>query len=299
MLAHVTGAGAAGVVPRSLVWATDIDVLPADHVVHRSDDHLVVRSPSNPTHYWGNLLVFDRPPRRGDRARWEDAFAAEFADQPVTRHRTFGWDRTDDSVGETRTEFEPAGYELERTVGLVAAPQEIRPHRRANRDVVVRALRPEHGAFHEPADDHLWEQVVEMQVAGRDPDHFAEELYRAFSRRRLDDLRELFAVGMGSWYVALLGDQVVASCGVVVKDGRGRFQSVDTAADHRRRGICSRLVVEAAHDAAARHGAARLVIAADAEYHALGIYESLGFRPVERVNGVYLQPAEDRVAAGA
>jgi ribosomal protein S18 acetylase RimI-like enzyme len=135
--------------------------------------------------------------------------------------------------------------------------------------------------------------VVEMQVAGRDPGRFAEEAYRIFSRRRLDDLRELFAAGMGSWYVATLGDEVVGSCGVVVNDGRGRFQSVDTAVHHRRRGICSRLVVEAAHDAAARRGAARLVIAADAGYHALGIYESLGFRPVERVNGVCCQPAED------
>ena len=118
--------------------------------------------------------------------------------------------------------------------------------------------------------------------------------HRAFCRRRLGDLRDLFAAGHGAWYVALLGDEVVGSCGVVVKDGRGRFQSVDTAAHQRRRGICSRLVVEAAQHAAGRHGARRLVIAADAHYHALGIYESLGFCPVERVNGVCLQPVEDR-----
>jgi ribosomal protein S18 acetylase RimI-like enzyme len=275
------------------VWATDIDVLPGDHVVRRRDDHLVVRSPSNPTHYWGNLLVFDRPPRAGDRERWEAVFAAEFADQPAVRHRTFCWDRIDDAIGEARAEFEPADYDLERTVGLLAVPDEIRPHRRANRDVGITALEPQHGA----ADDHLWEQVVEMQVAARDPDRFPEEAYRLFSRRRLDDLRELFAAGTGSWYVAILGDEVVGSCGIVVRDGRGRFQSVDTAVHHRRRGICSRLVVEAAHDAAARHGAMRLVIAADAGYHALGIYESLGFRPVERVNGVCLRPAEDRGGA--
>ena len=275
--------------PRSLVWATDIDVLPADHVVRRRDDHLVVRSPSNPTHYWGNLLVFDSPPRAGDRARWEAIFAAEFGDEPAIRHRTFCWDRTDDAVGAAPSEFESAGYGLERTVGLVAAPREIRPHPRANRDVLVRAL--------SPADEDLWEQVIEMQAAGRDADRFEEQAYREFSRRRLVDLRELFAAGQGSWYVALLGDEVVGSCGIVVKDGRGRFQSVDTAAHQRRRGICSRLVAEAAHDAAVRHGAQTLVIAADPQYHALGIYESLGFRPVERVNGVCLQPTEDRAGA--
>jgi hypothetical protein len=34
------------------------------------------------------------------------------------------------------------------------------------------------------------------------------------------------------------------------------------------------------------------VIVADPEYHALGIYESVGFAPVERVGGVCLAPPE-------
>ena len=36
----------------------------------------------------------------------------------------------------------------------------------------------------------------------------------------------------------------------------------------------------------ATYGATRLVIVADPDYHAAGIYESVGFRPVERVCGV-------------
>jgi ribosomal protein S18 acetylase RimI-like enzyme len=273
-------------VPRSLVWATDIDVLPADRVAVRRGDHVVVRSPSNPEHYFGNLLVFDEAPGPGDRARWEELFAAEFADEPRVRHRTFSWDRTDGTLGAVASEFQAAGYDLERTVGLVAAPAEIHAHPRGNREVTVRPLRPDGDAGH-------WEAIVKIQVAGRDP-RFDEHAYRRFSRRRLDDLRALFSAGRGAWYVALLGEEVVGSCGVVVTDGRGRFQVVDTAASHRRRGICSRLVVDAAHHAAASHGAERLVIAADADYHALGIYESLGFRPVERVAAVCLQPPGDR-----
>jgi len=38
--------------PRSLVWATDIDVLPQGRIVQRRERYLVVRSPSNPLHYW-------------------------------------------------------------------------------------------------------------------------------------------------------------------------------------------------------------------------------------------------------
>jgi ribosomal protein S18 acetylase RimI-like enzyme len=73
---------------------------------------------------------------------------------------------------------------------------------------------------------------------------------------------------------------------------------VDTAECHRRQGICSRLVVDAARHAAGEHGARRLVICADPGYHALGIYESLGFRRVEVVTGVLRQPPGDVPSRG-
>jgi ribosomal protein S18 acetylase RimI-like enzyme len=266
---------------RALVWATDVDVLPPDRVVERRDGYVLVRSPSNPTHHWGNLLFFPEPPGRADGARWEAAFEAEFADDPAVRHRTVAWDTSDGSVGRAREEFLPRGYELQQTVGLIASPSQIRPHARENRDVEIRSPAP--------GDEELWDRVLELQVATRE-EIYEEESYRMFRRRRLDDLRALFRNGRGAWYVGLDGDEVVGSCGVVVTGGRGRFQAVDTAEAHRRRGICSRLVVEAAHDAAERHGAERLVIAADPDYHALGLYESLGFERRELVSGVVRPP---------
>jgi hypothetical protein len=53
-------------VQRSLVFATDIDVLAIDHTVRRREDYLVVRSPSNPAFWYGNFLLFDGPPTAGD-----------------------------------------------------------------------------------------------------------------------------------------------------------------------------------------------------------------------------------------
>ena len=273
-------------VPRSLVWATDLDTLPLDHVVERRGGHLLVRSPSNPSHYWGNLLLFDEPPAPGDAARWEALFASEFGDEPRVRHRTFAWDRADGALGAAREEFEGLGYDLEESVGLVADAERVLPHPRENRDVVVRALDPTHGA-----DAELWDAIVELQVASRDEGH-DEEGHRAFCRARLEDRRGLFRAGRGAWYVALDPETgaVAGSCGVVVAGGRGRFQVVDTALPYRRRGICSRLVVEAAGRSAERHAAERFVIAADPHYHALGLYESLGFERRERVAGVCRWP---------
>jgi ribosomal protein S18 acetylase RimI-like enzyme len=272
--------------PRSLVYATEIDVLPADRIVERRNGYVLVRSPSNPAHYWGNLLIFDAPPAEGDAQRWEHLFAQEFGDEPRVRHQTFAWDKTDGSAGSAREEFVPRGYDLEEIVGLVAEREQLIDHPRANREVVVRALDPASGA-----DAQLWDAVVELQVEGRDEGH-TEELYRSFTLARLADRRAHFQAGRGAWYVALdpsSGD-VAASCGIVVTAGRGRFQVVDTALAYRRQGICSRLLVEAARNAADAHGAERFVIAADANYHALGLYESLGFARHERVLGVCRWP---------
>ena len=71
------------------------------------------------------------------------------------------------------------------------------------------------------------------------------------------------------WFVAQVPDgEIVASCGIVVTHGRGRFQAVDTAEAHRRRGIASRIVHDVGRVAFDRFGAEQLVIVADAEYHA-------------------------------
>lgn len=277
-------------VPRSLIWATQVDVLPLDCVVERKDEYLLVRSPGNPTHYWGNLLLFDQPPGVGDGRRWERLFEVEFGDEPRVRHRTFAWDRTDGEAGLAREEFVRRGYDLEESIGLVAERRQVRAHPRENLEVLIRTLEPAPGA-----DEESWDAVVELQVANREESH-DEQGHRLFARARLNDLRAQFRVGGGAWYVAVdpAGGGIVASCGVVVAGERARFQAVDTALAYRRLGISSRLVVEAAQRSAATHRATRFVIVADAGYHALALYESLGFSRQEHVFGVCRQPhAED------
>lgn len=274
-------------VPRTLVWATELDVLPLDRVVERRRGYLVIRSPSNPVHYWGNLLLFDRPPAAGDGDRWEALFEAEFEAEPLARHRSFAWDEGSGRAGAAHEEFGARGYDVHENVGLVAEADAITPHARENREVIVRALDPAVGT-----EEELWDAVVELQVAGRDEAQEEQE-YRSFSRARIEDRRRLFRAGRGAWYVALdpASGSVAASCGVVVTDGRGRYQVVDTAAAHRRRGIASRLVVEAARHAAGTYAAERFVIVADLGYHALGLYESLGFERREHLVDVLRRPA--------
>jgi len=273
--------------PRTLVNATNLDVLPADKVIERRDDHFVVRTPSNPQFYSGNFLLFDEPPDAGDGERWEALFDEAFAYEPRVRHRKFTWDTAQCPFGLARKELEPRGYELDESVGLVA--EALHPHDRENREVEIHALDP----F---GDEELWHGILELQIANRDLVFSDAASYRSFTAARQADQRELFRAGRGTWYAAIEPEacEVVGSCGIVVTDRRGRYQAVDTAEAHRRRGICSRLVVEASRLSTEAFGTERFVIVADAGYHALGLYESLGFERRERVVEALLRPPRGR-----
>ena len=77
----------------SLGWRTELIFHRFDGEVVARDDCLLVRTPASPTFYWGNFLLFDRPPREGDAAAWLAAFEAEIASrQPESRHLAFGID---------------------------------------------------------------------------------------------------------------------------------------------------------------------------------------------------------------
>ena len=269
----------------SLVWATDVDVLGPDHTIERRDGYWVVHSPSNPTFWWGNFLLFDEAPAPGDGERWERLFVQEYAGRPEVTHRTFAWDRVDGEIGAAEQELVGAGYELEKSSGLIARAEQITEHPRANSEAQVKALDPD-------GDELLWAAVLDVQMANAHQDFGDTGYHQNFLRRRQQEHQTIFRGGRGAWYVALLDGAVAGSLGIVVTDRRARYQLVDTAEAFRRRGIASRLVADAARDAMSRHPIDNFVIAADPDYHAIGIYEGLGFERVELVVGAMRKPAD-------
>ena len=83
---------------RSLAYRTDLALLElAGSKVEDRGTHLVVRTPQNPTFYWGNFLLLARPPAADGGEHWLDTFEREF---PGTRHRAFGVDGTDGSTAD-------------------------------------------------------------------------------------------------------------------------------------------------------------------------------------------------------
>jgi GNAT superfamily N-acetyltransferase len=229
--------------------------------------HLVVRTPANPGFWWGNFLLFGRPPGPGDGARWAGLFAAEF---PDAAHLALGVDGTEGALGDP-AERERLGVTSE--VLTVLTSSRPAPPARPEPQAVLRPL----------TGDDDWAQAVELRLACTPelaglPDH------RRFAEWKTAQARALCEGGHGVWFGAFADGRLLAGAGLF-GDGGGlaRYQDVETHPDARRRGLASHLVHRAGRWALDRFGAGTvLVIVAEPDYHAIGIYRSLGFADTEQ-----------------
>ncbi|MDA8062186.1 MAG: GNAT family N-acetyltransferase [Actinomycetota bacterium] len=240
---------------RSLGFATDVAVLRAGgSMVVEDDDHLVVRTPSNPGYWWGNfVLVADAELL----AHGVEVFHGEF---PDVGHLAIGVDGSDGAVPKKITEL---GLEADVSVVLTATSV-------ASAGVVdaeVRSL----------SEDGDWEQLLELR---RQDDHPATD--DVYQRRRVGEVRRLVESGAGVFLGALREGRLVSTLGVVC-DGSGtvRYQHVQTDAGHRRQGLAGHLVAAAAQVASHRWDVDRFVIVADPDGPAINLYRSLGFHECE------------------
>lgn len=243
----------------------------AEIVVH--DDCIVLRSPDNPTYYWGNCLILAEAPRDADLPGWLARFEAEIGRvQLASRHLAFGVDASE--LPHPLPTWRVAGIdELDAMAVLVLEPPRLaaRPAVRDVPNLELRALRlPQETAL-----------AVEAQVASRDAS-FEAEGYRVFRRASMQRIEAMHALGRASWFGAMAGGALAADCGLVHDGVLGRFQYVTTQAAWRRRGLCRALVHHVCTHAFERLGLQRLVMCADPHDVAIGIYRSVGFAQVER-----------------
>lgn len=249
---------------RSLGYRTDLALLRwgGSQIVDRGD-HLVIRSPHNPTHWWGNFLLLDAVPTEGDTDRWFDTFATEF---PGATHVALGFDGLDGSVADLAA-FSARGCTVEAQTVMTAS--EVRPPARHPTGAVNRLL----------VGDGDWAQSIELRLRC----HAAEPAYdRDFVAAKVATQRVLVEAGHGGWFGAFVEGRLVCQMGLFrIGDGIARFQSVETDPVFRRRGLAGALVHHVSRYGFDRLGARTLVMVADPDYVAIDLYRAVGFRDTE------------------
>jgi GNAT superfamily N-acetyltransferase len=247
---------------RSLGFATDLMVrrIGGSEVID-AGDHLVVRTATNPSFWWGNFVLVSGP---SSLEAGLDAFRETF---PTAEHVAIGVDGTDGAIPPSA-----ASLGMEPDVSSVLAAVSNRLAAPPPVEAQVRVM----------ADDDDWEQLMELRMAEALSEGPAAASGHEFQLARVAEARTLSEEGHAALIGAFVGDRLVSSLGVV-SDGSGlaRYQHVLTAAEYRRRGFAGRLVVEGAEVAGERWHATEMVIVADPEGPAIELYRSLGFIEVE------------------
>jgi len=246
----------------SLGFRTDLALrtLEGSQITDRGD-YLVIRSPDNPDHWWGNFILLSQAPGPGTGSAWLARFAAEF---PAARHVAIGVDSTEDLVVAPE-EFLAAGLEPQRATVLTAP--NIRPPSHPNGEAEIRVL----------GSDTDWRQSVDLSVRcfdGAEPRDYLER--RAAARRRLTQ------AGVGAWFGAFADGRLLAQLGLFdVGDGYARYQHVETDPAARRQGLAGTLVWHAGRYGREVLGAQTLVIVADPAEVAIRVYRACGLTDLQ------------------
>ncbi|GAB4577825.1 MAG: hypothetical protein Fur0022_05570 [Anaerolineales bacterium] len=235
-------------------------------------EYTVIRTPTNPGYFWGNFLLFAHPPQAGDLDRWQALFAQEIGTPPTITHLAFGWDSPEGIRGDIAP-FLGAGFRLEEH--LIMSAQAVHPPPKWNDAVLIRPIQG----------DQEWEQALDITLLCFPGDEFGES-YRLFIQREMGRFRKMSESGWGHWFGAFLDNRMVAGLGLYFEHGLGSFELVGTHPDFQRQGICGTLVYRAAQRAFEEMGVHTLALAVDIGYHAERIYESVGFKVVERQVGM-------------
>ncbi len=255
----------------SKAFLTDLFFHRFTGIVLEYDEFLVIKTPTNPTFFWGNLLYFKNPPTPYSYLLWKELFNDQFKTMGV-EHMTFAWDSITGDVGSPEL-FLNDGFNLETSIVMVA-------------DTIVKPKKINHELQIKLIDNESdWEKVIENHVLCR-AEHFQEIPYRKYAAKKIADYRLMIKDQKGFWVGAFLGERLVGDLGIFAQNGLGRFQTVGTHPDYRRQGICSTLVYQTCLFAMEQMQVKEFIMVADPFYHAAKIYESVGFLPKEMQIGL-------------
>ena len=226
-------------------------------------DCLQFVSPAMPDYFFGNCLIFPKPPALGDFPLWTSRFETLFADTAGIRHQTFLWPshRFDPS---DILPFTEADFELEATAVMASAHPKA--HRPLRTGIELRQV----------TSDADWQAASDLQISvGLEDMEYAG--YSDFERRRMAILKHWAVTGKSGWFGAFDGSKLVGSLGLYVEGEVARYQAVGTYKEYRGRGIAGALLEFAARCIAEQHQVDQFVIIANQDSTAHRLYLKSGF----------------------
>jgi len=223
----------------------------------------IMRTPSEPTYWSGNVLIRDtfgiQPD--ADIAAFKDAF-------PDATHVKILWDTPGPDLSGMRDAFrDPFAVDTFDVLTRKGAT----PACAVPDGVVFRPLRS----------DADWVASVDLASGVAAEEGYDPAVHTPFLVRRNVTRRAQIADGLGDWFGAFEGGYLVAQMGMFHDQTIARFQSVETRATHRRRGICAALLAHVSGWAAHRAPSATQVIIAEADSDAGRLYRRAGFALTE------------------
>jgi len=202
---------------KSLSYSTMLHILSFTSNITDKGDYIVIKTPSNPHHHWGNFLMFPSAPENGDFKSWRTCFIKEFRDVPMIKHMAFAWDSIEGEAGVIEP-FVEARYTFE--LDDVFMAEQLHRPLNYNSQITVRQI----------VNDEDWEKVCMLQIYcdGKEGD----EDYRAFIFKRAQGYRDLTAVrqviskkGIGNWFGAFIGNRLLQVWGFIQGVGLLGFSS--------------------------------------------------------------------------
>lgn len=183
---------------RSLGFATDLELLAlGGSTIEDRGDHLVIRTPGNPSFWWGNFLLLDGVPPPDEQVRWIDVFHATF---PSADHVAIGFDEPGGSISAV-CGFTRAGLTAECSTVMTATA--LTSPTAPGDGIVCRALGSE-------AD---WSQSVDLKIRCDDLD-LEPVGFRTFVEARVAANREVVTSGQGAWFGSFVDDRLVCQLGL-------------------------------------------------------------------------------------
>jgi ribosomal protein S18 acetylase RimI-like enzyme len=251
-------------------WRSDFILHRQGALVAERGDCIAVRTPGNPTFYWGNFLLLPTAPLDADLAFWQRRFHDEIGRwQPESLHLAFGVNGPPD--GQDLPAWRAQGFDLVETAVLRLHAGQLRaPAKPPRGDLRFRAFDLKHEI----------EAIVALQCA--DSHGFEAAGYAGYRRRQMARYAQMAGAGLAAWFGVWCDGVLAADCGLMRDGPLGRFQRVATHPAWRRRGLCSALVHGVSSWGLEHWGLEELLMCADPEDVAIGIYESLGFCRIDR-----------------